>query len=245
MKKEEIVTVLNEISFEDDSIQVLSLCPKGTEIELPLTEGPVNVSVMSNTGLSVRWGVRVGPKGDAYIYNRDVTNAEKVSLHTSGAQHIAITDETAVRVSASSRFGPRWTEPISDRGAVPTFSILFPSWGVTDRRPENLAKGKGELLIVGHVEKVVVVGFFIMDSSRELQVDLPHFVLGKLALRPGKELYVVAWKEPENSLKDLLRASLEQVSTPLSETDDLVINFQGFRAFNSAFMVGVPATATW
>ena len=243
MKKEEIVAALNKVSFEDDSIQILSLSREGTEIEFPLTEGPVNLSVMSSTGLSVRWGVRVGPKGDAYIYNRDVTNAEKVSLHASGNQHVSITDETAVRVGASSRFGPRWTEPVFDRGAVPTFSILFPSWGVTDRRPDNLAKGKGELLIVGHVEKVVVAGFFIMDSGKELRVDAPHFMLARLALRPGKVLHVVAWKEPENSLKALLRASLQRVPAPLPEADNLVIDFQGFRAPDSAFMVAVPAAA--
>ena len=63
------------------------------------------------------------------VYNRDVPNAEKVSLHASGDQHIAISDQTAVRVIAVTRFGPRWTEPVFDFGVVPTFSILFPPWG--------------------------------------------------------------------------------------------------------------------
>ncbi len=241
MNEEEILAVLGEISFEGDPVQVLSLRPKGTEVDFPLAEGPINFSVMSDGGLSVRWGVKTGPRGDAYIYNRDVANAEKVSLHASGAQHIAITDETAIRVGASSRFGPGWAEPVFDRRAVPTFSILFPPWGITDRRPENLARRKGELLIVGHREKVVVVGFFITSSSSILQVDAPHFVLGKLALRPGKSLHVVAWKEPENNLRALLRASFRQAPVPVPEAGDLVVDFQGFRAPNSAFMVAVPA----
>ena len=243
MKKEEILAVLREVSFQDDQMQVLSLSRGGSEIRFPLTAGPINFSALSDGGLSDRWGASVGANGDAYIYNRDVPNAEKVSLHASGEQHIAITDETAVRVGTGSRFGPRWTEPVFDRGAVPTFSILFPPWGVTDRRPENLARKKGELLIVGHVEKVVVVGFFVMDASRKLQVNAPHFVLGTLALRPGKVLYVIAWKEPEKNLKTLLRASLVQVPSPLPEAEDLVVNFQGFRAPDSAFMVAVPAAA--
>ena len=243
MNKEEILAVLDEVSFRSDQMQVLSLSRDGSEIGFPLTAGPINFSVLSDGGLSVRWGVMVGPKGDAYIYNRDVRNAEKVSLHESGCQHIAITGDTAVRVGADNRFGPRWTEPAFDRSAVPTFSILFPPWGVTDRRPENLGRKKGELLIVGHVKKVVVVGFFIIDSGRTLRVDAPHFTLGKLALRPGKILHVVAWKEPENNLKTLLRASLAQVPPLLPEPDDLVVNFQGFRAPNSAFMVAVPAAA--
>ena len=243
MKRDEILAILDEVSFQSDQVQVLSLRPEGTGIDFPLTMGPVNFSVLSERGLSDRWGARVGPKGDSYIYNRDVRNAEKVSLHESECQHIAITGETAVRVGADNRFGPRWTEPVFDRGAVPTFSILFPPWGVTDRRPENLARKKGELLIVGHVEKVVVVGFFVMDASRKLQVNAPHFLLGTLALRPGKVLHVVAWKEPENNLKALLQASLAQVRSPLPEADDLVVNFQGFRAPDSAFMVAVPAAA--
>ena len=243
MKKEEILAVLGEVSFQDEQMQVLSLSRGGPEIGFPLTSGPINFSVLSDGGLSVRWGVRVGPKGDAYIYNRDVKNAEKVSLHESGCQHIAITGDTAVRVGADNRFGPKWTEPVFDQGAIPTFSILFPPWGVMDRRPENLARKKGELLIVGHVEKVVAVGFFIIDSGKTLRVDAPHFTLGKLALRPGKVLHVVAWKEPENNLKTLLRVSLAQVPLPFPEAEDLVVNFQGFRASNSAFMVAVPAAA--
>ena len=243
MKKEEILAVLSEVSFQDDQMQVLSLSRGGAEIDFPLTAAPIDFSVLSDEGLSVRWGVSVGPNGDAYIYNRDVPNAEKISLHASGDQHIAIADETAIRVGAASRFGPRWTEPVFDRGAVPTFSILFPPWGVTDMRPENLARKKGELLIVGHVERVVVVGFFVMDASRKLHVNAPHFVLGKLALRPGRVLHVVAWKEPENDLKTLLRASLAQVTPPLPEAKDLVVDFQGFRAPNSAFMVAVPVAA--
>ena len=64
--------------------------------------------------------------------------------------------------------------------------------GVADRHPENLARKKGELLIVGHLENVIVVGFFIIDSSRTLRIDTPHFALGKLAPRPGRVLRVVA-----------------------------------------------------
>ena len=243
MKRKEILAVLDEVSFQGDRMQVLSLSRDGSEIGFPLATGPINFSVLSDGGLSDRWGVSVGPKGDAYLYNRDVRNAEKVSLHESGCQHIAITDHTAVQLGADNRFEPKCTEPAFDRSAVPTFSILFPPWGVRDRRPENLARKKDELLIVGHVKKVVAVGFFIINSGRTLPVDATHFTLGKLPLRPRKVLHVVAWKEPENNIKTLLRANLAQVPSSLPEADNLVVNFQGFRAPNSAFMVAVPAAA--
>ena len=60
MKKEDILSVLSEISFEDDPVQVLSLRPEGTDIDFPLTDGPLNFSVLSDGGLSVRWGVKMG-----------------------------------------------------------------------------------------------------------------------------------------------------------------------------------------
>ena len=148
-----------------------------------------------------------------------------------------------VQTGADNRFGPRRTEPVFDGGAVPTFTILFPPSGDTDRRPEYLARKKGELLIVGHVKKVIAVEFLIIDSGSTLRVDAPHFTLGKLALRPGKVLHVVAWMEQKNNLKTMLRASLVQVPSPLPEADDLVLNFQRFRAPNSAFLVAVPAAA--
>ena len=244
MKKEEIVAILEKVSFEDDPVQVLSLWPERTRIEFPLNEGPVNFSVMNDGGVSVRWGVTIKPKkGDAYIYNRDVKTAEKASLHASGEQHVAISDKTAIRVGASGRFGPRWTEPEFNVGAVPTLSILFPPWGVTDMRPKRLAKGNGELLIVGHLTKIVIVGFFITDPETKLQLNTPHFVLGKLPLRPGKVLNIVVWKEPDNGLKTMLRASLKRVPIPLADTDDTVISFQGIRAPHSAYMVAVPVSA--
>lgn len=243
MNKEEILAFLNGVSFEDDFVQVLSVRPEGTEIEFPLTKGPVNFSVMSDCGLSVRWGVTVERKGDVYIYDRDVKDAEKVSLHASGRQHIAVTPETAIRVGTSSRFGLRWTEPVFEQGALPAFSILFPPWGVKDMRPESLAKRKAELLIVGHVEKTVVVGFFVMKSERILQVNAPHFVIAKLPMGNQKTLHVVAWKESEKDLRTVLQAALEQTATPLPDIDDLILNFQGFRAPDSAFMVPVPLAA--
>ena len=240
MNKEDILAVLNGLSFEDDFVQVLSLRPEGTEIEFPLTKGPVNFSVMSDSGLSVRWGVTIERKGDVYIYNRDVKNAEKVSLHASGRQHISVTGETAIRVGASTRYGPRWTEPVFDQEARPAFSILFPPWGVKDMCSESVAKRKAELLIVGHVEKTVVVGFFVMKSEKILQVNAPHFVIAKLPMGTRKALHVVAWKESEKDLRALLQAGLEQATTPLPDIDDLTLSFQGFRAPNSAFMVTVP-----
>ena len=246
MDKDEIIALLKKVSFENDQMEVLSFCRKGREIELPLSEGPINFSVMSPTGFSIRRGVTVESKGDAYIYNRDITDAEKVSLHSSGDQQIAIKYETAIRLGTNDRFGPKWIEPEFGPDAVPTFNILFPPWGVMNRHPKDFAKKKDELVIVGHVDKIVVVGFIIMDSHRELRAKpgTSFIVLGRLSLRPGKVLHIVAWKEPDNGLKERLSDSLKHVQAPVlpKKTDDLSVCFQGFRSENSAFMVEVPVT---
>ena len=120
------------------------------------------------------WGVNINKKGDAYVYCRDIPGAEKVSLHTSGRQHISISEEWAARIGAENRFGPVWTQPQFDKEAIATFSLVFPPWGV-GIRPQGKKRSKDELLIVGHSTKVVVVCFFIVDSSRSMQSRLPPF----------------------------------------------------------------------
>ena len=158
---------------------------------------PINFSVLSSDGRqSNRWGVKVNKKGDAYVYCRDTPNAEKVSLHASGRQHISISAERAVQVGSGTRFGNVWREPEFDSEAIPTFSLVFPPWGV-GVRPEARSVTKDELMIVGHKEMTVVVAFFVVDSGRRMQGHIPHFVLGSIPLRPGKTLHVIAWKEQD------------------------------------------------
>lgn len=239
----------SQIHFESDLMQVLSLSHRSNRVEFPLTQGPINFSVFrSDALLSNRWGVRTNKKGDAYVYRRDAPRAEKVSLHRSGRQHIAITSQTAARVGADSRFGPIWTEPEFEGKAIATFSLLFPPWGV-GMSPEPTMQTKDELWIVGHREKIVVVSFFVVDSVKEMRGQLPHFVLGRLRLRPGRTLHVIAWKEPQKDLMNQIRNVLPQVSRSLPEPPSLgekgyTLCVQGYRGSNSAYMVTVPVHYT-
>ena len=239
----------SQIHFESDSMQVLSLSRSSNHVEFPLTQGPINFSVFRSDGLlSNRWGVRTNKNGDAYVYRRDAPHAEKVSLHASGRQHIAITSQTAARVGADSRFGPIWTEPEFERKAIATFSLLFPPWGV-GMPPEPTMQTKDELWIVGHKEKIVVVSFFVVDSVKEMRGQLPHFVLGRLRLLPGRTLHVIAWKEPQTALMNQIRNVLPQVSRSFPEPaslgeKDYALCLQGYRGPNSAFMVTVPVHYT-
>ena len=240
----------SQIRFDTDTMQVVSVSRRNARLELPLTHGPVNFSVVRSDGkLSNRWGVDVGGKGDAYVYCRDNPNAEKVSLHASGKHHISIRSEVAESAGVESRFGNVWSEPEFDTGAIATFSLLFPPWGV-GLNPADVQKRikKDELLIVGHKEKLVVVAFFIVDASKNMQGHLPHIVLARLPLQEGKVLQIIAWKEPQGDLIDRIRSVFPQASQSLSklgvEEGEYSINVQGYRRPNSAYMVVVPVQYT-
>lgn len=242
----------SQITFNSDSMQVLSLshADKNFVLPLPITQGPINFSVLRSDGLiSNRWGVGMNGKGDAYVYCRDNPNAEKVSLHASGRQHISITGETAKRIGAASRFGNVWNEPEFHSAATATFSLVFPPWGIGLNLSQALLNPrKKELLIVGHKEKLVVVSFFIVDAGSNMRGRIPHFVLGRLPIRERKTLHVIAWKEPQNGLIDLIRGTFPHMSRTLFEQglgeDDYTMCFQGYRGSNSAYMVVVPVHYT-
>ena len=236
----------SQIRFDSDSMQVVSLSNRNEDVELPLTKGPINFSVARSDGKpSNRWGVDINGKGDAYIYCRDNPNAEKVSLHASGRQHISIRGEIAKHVGAKGRFGNKWSEPVFDTEAIPTFTLLFPPWGV-GLDPKDLPKAvrKDELWIVGHTEKMVVVAFFVVDAGRGMRGRVPHIVLGRLPLEKGKTLHVIAWKEPPGDLMDRIRSVFPQASQGLSNLGlgpgEYVLSVQGYRQPDSAYMVSVP-----
>ena len=236
------------VDFESDQLQVLSISPEGRDFSFPLKETPINFSVLKSDGLlSNRWGVKTSKKGDTYVYCRDVPDAEKISLHASGRQHISMTDEMAERVGADSRFGNVWEEPEFTSEAVATFSLVFPPWGIgIDPHLEEITKD--ELLIVGHKERLVVVGFLILDATKTLRVRMPHFSLGRLPLGPDKTLHIMAWKEPQKNLKEEIQRVLPQVSHTSAQLGlgegEYTLRIQAYRGRNSAFMMVVPIRYT-
>ena len=241
---------VSQIRFDSDSMQALSLSRRNKNLYLPLVQSPVNFTVLRSDGkFSNRWGVRVNDKGDAYIYCRDNPSADKVSLHASGQQHISIRRDVAKSVGAENRFGNRWNEPEFDSEAIATFALVFPPWGV-GLEPSDFPMGikKDELLIVGHRQKVVVVSFFIVDSERSMQGNVPHIALGRLPLREGKTLHVIAWKEPQGDLMDRMRKAFPTASQTFAELglDDgeYTMYVQGYRGPESAYMVVFPVRYT-
>ena len=236
----------SRIHFGSDQMQVLSLSRGKDRVRLPLTKGPVNFSVARSDGkFSNRWGVRVAPKGDAYIYCRDNPNAAKVSLHESGQQHISFNKDFAKSVGMGSRFKNVWSEPESAFEVIATFSLVFPPWGVGLDPANNPKKGdKDELFIIGHKENLVIVGFFMADAGVNLRGQMNHIVLAQLPARAGKTLHVIAWKEPQKGLIGTVRSTFPRMAQTFSERGlgdgDYELHAQGYRAPNSAYMVAFP-----
>ena len=238
---------LSGLRFDSDEMQVLSVSRRERDLTLPLVRGPINFTVIrSDAKFSNRWGVVVEKRGDAYIYCRDNPDAEKVSLHASGQQHVSIRRDVAESIGAESRFGNRWNEPEFDTEAVPTFTLVFPPWGVGLERAEFPANiTKDELLIVGHPEKVIVVAFFVVDSERNMRGRVSNIALGRLPLKEGKTLHVIAWKEPQGDLMNRIRqAAFPAASARCSQLDlengEYTMSVQGYRRRDSAYMVVFP-----
>ncbi len=241
---------VSQIRFDADSMQALSLSRRNKNLDLPMVQGPVNFTVLRSDGkFSNRWGVQVNGKGDAYVYCRDNPNAEKVSLHASGHQHISIRSDVAKSAGVESRFGNRWNEPEFDSEAVATFTLLFPPWGVGLEQADFPKRiNKDELLIVGDRKEVVVVSFFIVDSERKMRGHVPHIALGRLPLRESKTLHVLAWKEHQGDLMERTRKVIPTASQTFTELglDDgeYTLSVQGYRRPNSAYMVVFPVRYT-
>ena len=238
----------NQINFETDSMQVLSISQSEKDFIFPLTQSPINFSVLGSDGrLSNSWGVNTDSKGDAYVYRRDVPGAGKVSLHASGRQHISITSKMAERIGVDSRFGPVWSQPEFEQDTIATFSLLFPPWGI-GISPKPSKSTRDELIIISDREKMVVVSFFIVDSTKEMRSQTPHLLLRQLLLQPGRTLHVIAWKEPQNDLMDRIREVFPEISMTITNLKlgkgDMTLCLQGFRGPNSAFMLTVPVHYT-
>lgn len=242
----------SRMRFDRDRMQVMSLSRVDKVFSFPLTKGPINFSVLGSDGsASSRWAVDTSGKGDAYIYCRDLPGSShpppKVSLHASGRNHIAITPETQEFLDAESRFSNVWERPAIEDEAIASFSLLFPPFACDDAKKPKITKD--ELLIMGHPEMLVVVGFFIINSPIELRCNMPHFVLGKLSLPPVRALHVVAWKEPmADDLPDRIRRCFPTVASASAQlglaAGSYTLCLHGYRRPNSAYMMPVPVRYT-
>ena len=201
------------------------------EIELPISKTPIRFGVKRRNGLSSNsWRVWVEKSDDIYIICRDNMKELKISLHKSGKQHIAFSSDSDQRMEDGSRFWNQWWEPPFDKVSmvVPTFHLLFPSWGLglTEAiRQQNPKVWDNNQILLDAAEspKATIVSFILTDDS-EIHFNtikqMPSLALGTLDASAGKKLWVLASHVPEGNMKELAAVSIDEV-TKLGESKAL------------------------
>ena len=231
---------------------------KRNGLELPLRTSPIRFAITKNDGFtSNSWGVRIEKKGDAYVYCRDSMQGQKVSLHTSGKQHISFDKNTLnMKFNDNDRFMNQWWEPKHTGEAIPTLRLLFPTWGLslnTEQRNETQTVWeKNDVLIPADDKMVTVVSFIIMDDTtrlRKTEGSPPCALFGILRLRPGKSLFVIAGYEPEGDLRGIADAALREIASTTDRKlwegdEDITICLTGYTVKNCIFMLPLSAQYT-
>ncbi|MCY4460009.1 MAG: hypothetical protein OXC26_06360 [Albidovulum sp.] len=228
---------------------------------LPIRTSPIRFAVDRGNGLtSDAWGVSVEKNGDAYIYCRGGLRGQKVSLHSSGKQHISFNeDDPSMRNYKGDRFMNQWQEPEYEGKAIPTCRLLFPRWGLQlapeQRKRKQARWDKNQVLIPGHAKMVTVVSFVIVDDGMRLRKEegsLPSAPFGVLRLRPGKTLCAIAGYEPERNLREKVDDALREMAREIEATNDpnelggkvLETCLTGYTLENCVFMLPLWARYT-
>ena len=164
-------------------------------------------------------------------------------------------------MTPGSRFWNQWNEPPQQRPAIPSFKLLFPSWGVQltedDRVKTSEIKQRwkdNHVLIEGDDKNLTVVSFIILDDSTTLTLTGTHSenLIGILPFRFGKSLFVVSNIEPEGDLRSKVESGLPKADLHLAQWlvdaqekgDTPVACMSGDSTEGYAYMVVVPLRAS-
>ena len=236
----------------------------GHEVTLPLRESPIRFGVLRKNGLSSNaWGVWSELSGDIYVACRDHMKDLKISLHQSGKQHIAFTSESGLQMTEGSRFWDQWWEPQFHNGSkvVPSFNLLFPSWGLSLTQAMRGANpkvwNKNQILVEASESPVAtVVSLVITDDDMEMRFNTigesRSFPIGILAARAGKKLWVIAQQGPEGNMKELAGRGIGSIDVDMVEKlrgmpsgHVLGMCVTGLAKDAGAYMMPFPAQMHW
>ena len=200
----------------------------GHDIELPLRSSPIRFGVMRRSGQSSNsWRVWGDDKGNFYLRARDHMKESKISLHKSGAQHMAYTPESGLATTNGSRFISQWSQPNYDDGSalVPSFYLLFPTWalGLTQEiRDTNTPVWRQNQVFVEAAESplATIVSFTITNDDLTVRFstigETPSLPIGVLSHGFGRKLWVVAQHIPEGNMKDLAKQGLRHANIAIN-----------------------------
>ena len=235
------------------------------DVALPIRKSPVRFGVLGRNGLSSNsWGVYSENSGNIYVACRDNMKALKISLHQSGKQHIAFTSESGLEMTEGSRFWDQWWDPQlqNDTKIVPSFSLMFPSWGLglnqATRDANPKVWGKNQLLVeAAETPEATVVSFVFTDDDLEMRFstvgESRSFPLAILPARAGKKLWVIAKQGPEGNMKELAGRGIGSINVGIvaeklkgfPSGHVLGMCVTGFTKDGGAYMLPFPAQMHW
>lgn len=191
-------------------------------LELPMRSGPVRFAVQDKSGRSSNsWRIWIGSDGSGYISCRDNMKELKVSLHASGAHHIAFTSESGQEMAGQGRFWDTWIEPLSYDGTpmVPTFALFFPIWALpltaANRASNPACWDRNDFCLEAPDHpKATIVNFYVVNSHLEMRSSdfgEPCAPLAILPLRPGKTLAVIARFMDQGNMPEMAQSYVDQI----------------------------------
>ena len=229
-----------------------------------MAKDAIRFAVKRANGLSSNaWGAYRREQGDIYVACRDHMAGLKTSLHQSGKRHIAWSSESGNEMAEEDRFWNQWRELQCqpDFKLIPSFHLLFPSWGLgltqamRDANPKVWNKNK---IWVDAEESpmATIVSFIVTDD--DMSVDFgpdrepPSRLLDTLPARPGKRLWVIAQEQPEGTMSQLaahgLRSLNQDAAKKLREFPSghvLGMCVTGYTDDGVGYMMPYPVTMHW
>ena len=222
---------------------------------LPLLTSPVRFAVMiKKGGCSRPWGLKVEKDGDVYIYPRDIgSGGVKVSLHKSGRQHIAFTEESGHLMPPRSRFWKVWREPPQQPLMMPSLKLLFPRWsaylGTKDFEAAQKTWDRNHVLIEGEPDDDSVISVCLFITSKGKTMRLPEIPAAELAVLPvgeEKELHVVLCREHRPNSRRVMdewfqkfNSEMDLSTVAAGELRDLMV--AGDDPSGCPFLMSIPA----
>ena len=235
--------------------------------QLPLRENLLRFALVMNDGTtSNSWRVWVEKAGDAYICCRDARSEVKVSLHKSGRQHITCARQYSTELGSGERYLNTWREPPHQGPVVPSFRLMFPSWGVRldegDRNGADRMRRTwrdNQVLIEHHDRLMIAVDFIIRDD--DFGIDGRGYPMEKLAVipapvdgRPNRHLFVIVSKVTDAHFRGIVQRALDRLPNTdaariavLRQTGEVpvaLLTGYGDEAASHAYMICAPVTVS-
>ena len=181
---------------------------------LPIRHGPIRLAVRGKGGLkSNSWKIWMEKNGEIYFSLREQSPGFKVSLHSSGKQHIKMANE----------YWGQWSEPEIYAGPTVATSakLIVPAWGMredADLTKEERERWRTNEIEIDAADEGKVLALTVIVRTRGQQVKQEGGKSETLAVwrrSDGKEAHLIVSEEAERNYRDIVRRALRDDTSRL------------------------------